>query len=79
LINHDPFGTLPGFVTSDSRPVNFDPESMFPHFVDHIFSFIRLSTDWSTGGFFSVVVELNYCNNSKRKRKKEKEKGGGGD
>ena len=28
--------------------------------------------------FFSVVVELNYCNNSKRKRKKEKEKGGGG-
>jgi hypothetical protein len=24
------------------------------------------------------VVELNYCNNSKRKRKKEKEKGGGG-
>jgi hypothetical protein len=31
------------------------------------------------GGFFSVVVELNYCNNSKRKRKKEKEKGGGGD
>jgi hypothetical protein len=30
-------------------------------------------------GFFSFVVELNYCNNSKRKRKKEKEKGGGGD
>jgi hypothetical protein len=30
-------------------------------------------------GFFSVVVELNYCNNSKRKRKKEKEKGGGGE
>jgi hypothetical protein len=30
-------------------------------------------------GFFSVVVELNYCNNSKRNRKKEKEKGGGGD
>jgi hypothetical protein len=29
-------------------------------------------------GFFSVVVELNYCNNSTRKRKKEKEKGGGG-
>jgi hypothetical protein len=30
------------------------------------------------GGFFSVVVELNYCNNSKRKRKNlEKEKGGG--
>jgi len=29
-------------------------------------------------GFFSVVVELNYCNNSKRKRRKEKEKGGGG-
>jgi hypothetical protein len=22
-------------------------------------------------GFFSVVVELNYCNNSKRKRKKK--------
>jgi hypothetical protein len=30
-------------------------------------------------GFFSVVVELNYCNNSTRKRQKEKEKGGGGD
>jgi hypothetical protein len=31
------------------------------------------------GGFFSVVVELNYWNNSKRKRKNlEKEKGGGG-
>jgi hypothetical protein len=34
---------------------------------------------WGKIGFFSVVVELNYCNNSKRKRKKEKEKGGGGD
>ncbi len=43
--------------------------------------FYRQKTAWALWqqGFFSVVVELNYCNNSKRKRKKEKEKGGRGD
>ena len=48
----------------------------------HVTCTLPWDKSWSRrgwmGGFFSVVVELNYCNNSKRKRKKEKEKGGGG-